>query len=540
MSSGLDTPSQGDLHQMPIARLPHPYTFFLYGPPGSGKTTLGLALARHLNLPFYDLDEQIQIQSGMSIPEIFALEGEDGFRKREQAALKAVLAQPHGVFALGGGALLNPDNRALIESLGPVLCLDAPLETLLHRLKSNQTSRPLLQGDREPRLGRLLRGRAEHYASFPLRLDATQPLETLMRQAQIRLGTFRVLGMGSAYDVRLAEGLLERAGEMLSLRHLQGPLMVVSDEHVAPHYLRPVCAALERAGYAVSSLVIPAGEQHKNIQVVASLWEAFISAGLERGSTVVALGGGVLADLVGFASATYLRGINWVSLPTTLLAMVDASLGGKTAIDLPQGKNLVGAFHPPRLVLSDPLTLNTLPLAEQRAGMAEVVKAGIIGDITLFNLCAQGWEVVQQRWHEIISRAIAVKIAVIEQDPYEKGWRAVLNLGHTIGHAVELASGFRLRHGEAVAIGLVVEARLAHHLGLAQAQVADEIEATLQGLGLPTAFPHNLDWPTFWSALQVDKKRAAGQVRFALPLKLGEVQVGVGVSDLEALLHKTL
>jgi len=239
----------------------------------------------------------------------------------------------------------------------------------------------------------------------------------------------------------------------------------------------------------------------------------------------------MVSDVVGFAAATYLRGINWVALPTTLLAMVDASLGGKTGVDLPEGKNLVGAFHPPRLVLADPTTLESLPQVELRAGMAEVVKAGLIGDEHLFDLCAQGWQALYQHWDEVISRAMAVKIAVIEQDPYEKGQRAVLNLGHTVGHAVELASGFQLRHGEAVAIGLAIEARLAHHLGIAQEGLAEKIEQVLQGLGLPTKIPESLDRRALCRAMGVDKKRASGQLRFALPVRVGEVQAGVEVAD---------
>ena len=241
--------------------------------------------------------------------------------------------------------------------------------------------------------------------------------------------------------------------------------------------------------YTARLALVPPGEEHKTVATVGKLWEEFLAGGLERSSTVLALGGGVITDLAGFAAATYLRGVRWVALPTSLLGMVDATLGGKTGVDLPQGKNLVGAFHPPSLVLADPRLLATLPEAELRSGMAEVVKHGILADEQLFARCAQGWAAVTADLDEIVRRAMAVKIGFIQSDPYEKGLRAALNLGHTVGHAVELASAFRLRHGEAVSIGLAVEARLAEDAGIADAGLAETIRACLQGLGLPTADP---------------------------------------------------
>jgi 3-dehydroquinate synthetase len=234
--------------------------------------------------------------------------------------------------------------------------------------------------------------------------------------------------------------------------------------------------------------------------------------------------------MAGFAAATFLRGVSWVALPTSLLAMVDASLGGKTGIDLPQGKNLVGAFYSPRLVLADPLALDTLPEAELRSGMAEVVKAGVIGDPELFGLCALGWDALRVKLAEVVCRAMAVKISVIGSDPYETGRRAVLNLGHTIGHAVELVSNFQLRHGEAVAIGMVAASRLAERLEIAEPGLADKIENVLSGLSLPVEIPPELDRQAVFSAVQLDKKRLDGSVRFVLPVRLGDVRFGVDVN----------
>jgi len=228
-----------------------------------------------------------------------------------------------------------------------------------------------------------------------------------------------------------------------------------------------------------------------------------------------------------------MRGCNWVAAPTTLLAMVDASMGGKTGFDLPEGKNLVGAFHPPRLVLADPDVLFTLPERELRAGLAEAVKHGVIADPGLFDLCAEGWEAVKPRLPEIVRRGMGVKVKVIEEDPYERGIRAALNLGHTIGHAVELVSGFELLHGEAVAVGMVAEARLAERLTVAGPGLSEALAGTLSELGLPVQIPAGMTRADLIRAMRVDKKKAAGVVHFALPVKIGEVKVGVEVKDLE-------
>jgi len=260
------------------------------------------------------------------------------------------------------------------------------------------------------------------------------------------------------------------------------------------------------------------------------LWEHFLDAGLERGSTVIALGGGVVGDLTGFAASTYLRGIRWVNVPTTLLAMVDSSLGGKTGVDIARGKNLVGAFHQPAYVLVDPDVLASLPEVEFRSGMAEVIKHGILADPGLLEFCSQkAW--VGGKQDRLVSRAMAVKIRVIEIDPYEKGVRASLNYGHTIGHAVELVSGYRIRHGEAVAIGMVVEARLAERLGLAEPGLSHAIAAICAAAGLPTGIPADLDRTAIRGAIGTDKKKAAGRVRFALPVRIGEVKIGMDVPD---------
>jgi shikimate kinase/3-dehydroquinate synthase len=506
-------------------------SIFLYGPPGSGKSSLGSALSRQLQMPFLDLDEAIERASGKTIPQIFAAEGEAGFRQQERRALRTLPENQTAVVALGGGALLDERNRAFVEKRGHVICLEAPVEVLYQRLASAQTQRPLVSAEENGRQGvnfeyleRLISRRADHYHSFPTHLDTgSLSFDEAVEHIQRRLGRFRVQGMGRAYDVVAQPGALAQLGAQLERLGLNNPAVIVSDENVAPLYLDRVRQTLQDRTIPSNALVLPPGEPHKTVATVGKLWAFFLESGLERSGIVIALGGGVVGDLAGFAAATYMRGVDWVVLPTSLLAMCDASLGGKTGADLPQGKNLVGAFHPPRLVLADPQTLSSLPEPELRSGMAEVIKAGVIGDPQLFELCVTGWPLNQTYWSEIVRRSMAVKISVIEADPYEKNQRACLNLGHTIGHALELLSGFSIRHGEAVAMGMVAEARLAEHTGLAQPGLADQLVQVLQRFGLPVELPENLHPERLIESMTADKKRTGGKLRFALPVRVGEV-----------------
>lgn len=519
--------------------LPSPF-ILLYGPPGSGKTTAARKLAQALALPWLDLDSEIERQAGRAIWEIFAQSGEAAFRQLEKEALQQALSGPPAVIALGGGTLLNPANRQAAESVGRVICLSAPLEVLLQRTQRAPGQRPLLDAagrtGQEERLAELLARREAHYASFPIQLETlcASPA-ALARQIQVRLGHFWVRGKVGLKDIGcrilVQPGSLESLGYHLRQMGLGDPVVVVADDNVAALYSETALGTLRLAGYHTSLVTIPAGEAHKTLDTVTGLWGNFLSTGLERGSTIVALGGGVTSDLTGFAAATYLRGVNWVAVPTTLLAMADAALGGKTGFDLPQGKNLVGAFYPPRLVLVDPQTLVTLPPRELRAGLAEVVKAGLIADPRLFELCARGEQVVSEHLEEVVRRAIGVKVRIVQADPYEHGRRAALNLGHTFGHAVETASDYRLLHGEAIAIGLVAEVRLAERLGLASNGLAERIATCLAGLGLPTEMPADLSPQAVVQAAKVDKKRAAGNLRFVFPLRPGRVRVGVTVPN---------
>ena len=510
--------------------MPH---IFLYGPPGTGKSTVGKILAANLNLTFVDMDRLIETKAGLSIPEIMAQKGEPAFRELEAAVLSTLMSWSDSVIALGGGALLREDNRRMAESNGTVILLTAKYETLLERVRRNPEKRPLLAGDVEKKLLALLAQREPHYNSFPLQIPVDEkPAEQNAHEAQVLIGRYHLSAMG-AYDVLVQS--VEQIADLFIACDLRNPILV-TDENVARHHASSVVGALTRAGFNTPVVTLPAGETHKNLETVNLLWHRFLEAGLDRKGTVVALGGGVVSDLAGFAASTYMRGVNWVAVPTTLLAMADAALGGKTGFDLPEGKNLIGSFHPPRLVLADPRTLATLPERELRAGMAEVVKHGVIADAGLFDLCKRGMDWVKSNLSDVIKRAMAVKIQIIEEDPYERGFRAALNAGHTVGHAVELVSGFELLHGEAIAIGLANEARFAERIGIASKGLADQIAATLSALGLPTEIPATLSREDLIRAMRVDKKKSAQAIRFALPTQIGHVELEY-VTELEKALE---
>ena len=241
----------------------------------------------------------------------------------------------------------------------------------------------------------------------------------------------------------------------------------------------------------------------------------------------MAVGGGMIGDLTGFAAATFMRGVRWVNVPTTLLAMLDASIGGKVGVNLPQGKNLVGTFHPPALVLADPEVLETLPPEEYTSGMAEMLKHGLIADAELFDALVPEALPLSR---DLLQRAIEVKVKIVQRDPYEKGERAKLNMGHTIGHGIEAASDFALRHGEAIAIGLLAETRLAERIGLAAAGLSEQVAAKLRALGLPTSCP-GLPKQRIRTLMSSDKKKRAGELTFTLPIDIGAVEYGVKVEE---------
>ena len=339
-----------------------------------------------------------------------------------------------------------------------------------------------------------------------------------------------------SYDLAIAPGGLSQLGHWLQPLQLGQKLLLVSNPMIFRRYGEQAVTALTEAGFDVATCLLPAGERYKTPATLQKIYDAALTHRLERSSTILALGGGIVGDMSGFAAATWLRGIAFVQVPTSLLAMVDAAIGGKTGINHPRGKNLIGAFHQPRLVLIDPEVLKTLPPREFRAGMAEVIKYGVIWDAELFEQLEESPRLDQQRYlsaellQVILTRSCQTKAHVVSQDEKEAGLRAILNYGHTIGHAVESLTGYRLvNHGEAVAIGMVAAGQLAIALGLWPQEAADRQQRVIQAAGLPTQLPAQLANPDaveqILAALQSDKKVLSGKVRFVLPTPIGSVIV---------------
>jgi 3-dehydroquinate synthase len=480
--------------------------------------------AAALGREFVDGDALLETRWGRAIPEYFAAGDEPLFRGREAEICRELAERDGLVVAVGGGALLNPKSRAAMERSGVVVCLEAPLETLARRLETDGRVRPLVTGDIRGRLAGLLRERASHYASFPQRVN-TAGID-LEAAGDATLALFAAAGdemrltVGPTAAV-YGTGLVARLGHLLGEQGLRGPFVVLADSEIEATHGAAVGAA-----QGASVAAVPSGEASKNLDTVRQLYGVCLGHGLDRNGALVAVGGGVTGDVAGFVAATFMRGVAWVNAPTTVLAMADSALGGKVGVDLPEGKNLVGAFHPPKLVVADMDVLATLPTVEVRCGLAEIIKSGLVGDPVLFEGLARGSMALE----EGIRRAAAVKAGIVNIDPYERGERATLNLGHTIGHGIEAASGFRLRHGEAVAIGLAAEARLAQRLGLAAVGLTEQIEACLLRAGLPVRSPGS-DVEAVRALMNSDKKKAGGRLKFALPRRVGEVEWGIEVDE---------
>jgi 3-dehydroquinate synthase len=484
--------------------IPGPFrNLALIGFMGAGKTTAGEALAARLGWAFLDADREIEGEAGRGIPAIFAEDGEPAFRALEERVVERLLAQPNAVIALGGGAVLSAVTRERLRDGSFTVLLDVSPQTAWRRVEAQAGDRPLA-GE--------ARGFAELY-------EARDPLYHASCDALV-----------DAEDLRGDEALLAPLARTAALTELPRLVGARRAALVADR------AVLRVLGPPIDPLVtvrLPAGEAAKTVAVARQAWTRLADLGVERGDVIVALGGGAATDVAGFVAATYLRGIPWISVPTSLTGMVDAGIGGKTAVDLPQAKNAVGAFHQPEWVVCDPATVETLPLREWSSGFAEVVKTGLLAGGRLWDL-VRGWEPGRGSPDdrlELIRRSAAYKARIVAADPEERGERAVLNLGHSVGHAIEAATGYKaFSHGEAVAIGLLAALWLSAECAGLDAAVEEEVRELLRLHELPVV-ARNVSAAGVIDAMAHDKKARGGRVRFVLLEAIGRPVWGVDVPD---------
>jgi shikimate kinase/3-dehydroquinate synthase len=507
------------------------------GLPGSGKTAIGRRVAARHGATFVDLDEVIERETGRRIPEVFEAEGEAGFRRREQAAIEALGTPDTGpglarVIAPGGGAIVDPRNRWRLFRGRRTAWLDVRQEVLAQRLRRSPNVRPLMTG-RDPIgvLRDLAAARGRFYATATrvggmaemeavvtrVAEIAATPMDagTVLLRAETRLGKL-VIGEGIlAPEVAAA---LEELGA--------GRAILVSEPGAWAAVGESLAAALAARGLAVEHLLLPQGEAAKRLSVIEDAAGALARLRVERREPIVAVGGGALGDAAGFLAATYLRGIPFIQVPTTLVAQIDSSIGGKTGVDLAAGKNLVGAFHQPAAIITDIEVLGSLAERQRRAALGEAVKMAALGDERLFATLEQDGAAIAAgnavavengALAEVVERAAWAKVEVVLADEREAGARVSLNLGHTLGHAIEAAAGFeRLLHGEAVAYGVRAAARIGTARGVTPPDRADRIERLLDALELGMS-PTGLDLHEVLGYMATDKKHAGGALRWVLP-----------------------
>jgi len=502
---------------------------------GTGKTTVGKLLAKKMKRKFIDTDQLIEERQGVTIPQIFTNLGESAFRKMEADISKELGKREGLVISTGGRLMLDPTNVEALSSTGRVFCLVATPQEILSRLESDKDNRrPLLDvPNPSEEIVELLQERKKGYQRFlKLTTDDKSPAdvtENLLEFMQRSPKHFAIENPGQPYEFIVGNGILPFTRQLAGA---EGMLVVITDTVVGKLYAQS-CGSVDHV------ITIPPSSHQKTLTTVQTIYDQLLEVGFNRSGTIIALGGSVVGDISGFVAATFMRGVNLVQCPTSLLAMADTSIGGKNSIDLPQGKNLVGSFKQPYIVLADVATLVTLPAKELISGMAEVVKHGLLADTDLLERIEHGsWPMRPDSLHSssseiqtLVAQAIQVKIAFVQKDPFDEGIRNHLNLGHTFAHAIEKVSKNAIRHGEAVAMGLAAAVDLSVRLGHCDHHLKDRIDMVLRKVGLPSRLPATLSPELLLDTMSLDKKRSAQSFRIVLPVKVGQVFVANDVDD---------
>jgi shikimate kinase/3-dehydroquinate synthase len=499
----------------------------------TGKSTVGPKLAARLGLPFVDTDVELERETGRTVPELWRAEGEPAFRAREGVLVERLFeSREPRVVAFGGGTVTIRKTRRLAIDHALVVTLTASGATIATRAPDLAT-RPNLAvgGDPAARAQELISQRAEAYAECHLSLSTdTREPDALVEDivALVRRDPLLVPLGTRSYTIDVCDGEPGRLTDAVA-RCAPSSVLFVTDSNVQRARGEAFQAALRSLALSIIRVTLPPGEAHKELRTVETIWDAALGAGVDRDAVVVAAGGGVVGDLAGFAAACLLRGVRFVQAPTTLLAMVDASVGGKTGFDHPVGKNLIGAFHQPNGVVIDLAHLQTLPRRERAAGLAEVVKIALTSDAALFEQLERDSTRIAEGSHQaleaVVRAAVEAKIRIVRDDERETGLRALLNLGHTVGHALEAHGGYtRWLHGEAVALGLMSELAATARLGWSPAPLVERTRAVLSALGLPTAVSGE-DVRSSWIHVGSDKKRSGGMLRLPVVSALGEARI---------------
>ena len=520
--------------------LPLTRNIYFTGFMASGKSRIGSLTAASLGWKFFDIDKLIEERTGRSIPNIFAEDGEAAFRLMEVETLREISGQGPLVASLGGGTLLNPEAMGIIRSSGVLVGLKAAPEVILERVNRKKDSRPLLANlDDETKLARIkqmLEERKPLYelSDFHFESDERIPHHVLTRRIihRLQVEELRTLTVElgeRSYPIYVESNL---SGHIDSIAQKSGcapRFLIVTDHNLKARQKRMLDQLNSSLGDCRVFFFKP-GEEEKNLKSLSKLLTYMLRFAYPRKTTLVAFGGGVVGDMTGFAAAVYLRGIDCIQVPTTLLAMVDSSVGGKTAVNHPLGKNMIGAFHQPRAVVINLEALTSLPTEEYLSGLAEVVKTAVIRDRDFFDFLEKhAADILEKRpevLRETILRCCAIKAEVVGKDEREtaEGVRAILNYGHTFGHAFEVLAGYgNLAHGLAVALGMRVAARLAALLGMLDPAEERLQNGLLDKLGLPRVFPKRLDEAKAWEAMGLDKKVDAGSRVYILPERIGKV-----------------
>lgn len=500
----------------------------------TGKTSTGKALSKRLGYRFIDTDDLIVESEGMAIARIFEEKGEPYFREVERSVIKDVSSQNRIVIAPGGGAIKDRGNVEALRRQGILIGLSAAPEVIFQRAQAEEGVRPLLNvPDPLSKIKGILKEREPLYnqADIMVNTDCRTPEEVadwIIQRLTLNSSTIDVALGKRSYEIFAGRNILRALGLHVKALRPSG-VAVVSNTTVWFLYGSAVMESLRKGGLEGVPIVLPDGENFKDLYWLSYLYGELLKLKLDRKALLIALGGGVVGDISGFAASTYMRGISYVQVPTTLLAQVDSSVGGKTGVNHPLGKNMIGTFWQPGLVVIDIETLKTLPEREFRAGLAEVIKYGVIWDASLFKTLEVDRENVLS-WGDILTKIIrkccAIKADVVSQDERESGLRSILNFGHTFGHAIESATGFvRYLHGEAVAIGMCVASRMALLLNMITGDEHDRLCHLIQAYDLPAKIPHDLSPEALLEAMSHDKKAVSGRVRLVLPEKIGSVTI---------------